>query len=90
MVEAVDNAPSLVMAGPDILHENMRKVRMTKDDLYAKLREANVTRLEQVRAVVVESTGDVSVLHADPESAPIDTELLRNVQGADQLGRPSR
>lgn len=90
MVDAVDNAPSLVMAGPDILHENMRKVRMTKDDLYAKLREANVTRLEQVRAVVVESTGDVSVLHADPESAPLDTELLRNVQGADQFGRPSR
>jgi uncharacterized membrane protein YcaP (DUF421 family) len=90
MVKAVDNVPSLVMAGPDILHENMRKVRMTEDDLYAKLREANVTRFEQVRAVVVESTGDVSVLHADPEEAPLDTELLRNVKGADQLGRPSR
>jgi uncharacterized membrane protein YcaP (DUF421 family) len=82
VADAVDNDPALIMDGPTILHDNMKAVRMTEDDLYAKLREANVTRLEQVRAVVVESTGDVSVLHADPAADPLDAELLHNVRGA--------
>jgi uncharacterized membrane protein YcaP (DUF421 family) len=68
------------MFGSEILEENMKSVRMTKDDLYAKLREANVTRLDQVRAVVVESTGDVSVLHEDPDAPPIDAEVLYGIQ----------
>jgi uncharacterized membrane protein YcaP (DUF421 family) len=82
---AVDNGPMLIMVGPDILHDNLRAVRMTEDDLYAKLREANVTRWDQVRAVVMESTGDVSVLHADPEAPPLEAGLLHGVRQADQF-----
>jgi uncharacterized membrane protein YcaP (DUF421 family) len=82
---AVDNGPMLIMAGSDILHDNLRAVRMTEDDLYAKLREANVTRWDQVRAVVMESTGDVSVLHADPDAPPLETDLLHGVRRADRL-----
>jgi len=63
----------------------LRAVRMTEDDLYAKLREANVTRWDQVRAVVMESTGDVSVLHADPEAPPLEAGLLHGVRQADQF-----
>jgi len=88
VASAVDNGPMLVMAGSDILHDNLRAVRMTEDDLYAKLREANVTQWNQVRAVVMESTGDVSVLHADPEAPPLETDLLDGVRQADRL-RPS-
>jgi uncharacterized membrane protein YcaP (DUF421 family) len=88
VASAVDNGPVLIMAGSDILHDNLRAVRMTEDDLYAKLREANVTRWDQIRAVVMESTGDVSVLHADPEAAPLEADLLHGVRYADQL-RPS-
>jgi uncharacterized membrane protein YcaP (DUF421 family) len=50
-------------------------------DLRAKLREANVARFEQVRAVVMESTGDVTVLHDSPEVPPIDDALLADVGG---------
>jgi len=81
----VDNAPLLIMAGPEILHDNLQAAHMTEDDLYAKLREANVTRWEQVRAVVMESTGDVSVLHAEPGDPPLDTELLHGVRHAERL-----
>lgn len=85
---AVDNGPVLIMAGADILHDNLRAVRMTEDDLYAKLREANVTRWDQVRAVVMESTGDVSVLHADPDAPPLEADLLHGVRRADRLQSP--
>lgn len=48
-----------------MLHDNMRKARVTESDLWSKLREANVLNLNQVRAVVFEATGDISVLHGD-------------------------
>lgn len=82
----VDNAPVLLMAGREILSENLRKARMTEDDLFSKLREANVCRLEQVRAVIMETTGDVSVLHEDPAGPPLDREILRGVRDAERLG----
>jgi uncharacterized membrane protein YcaP (DUF421 family) len=77
----IDNAPLLLMDGPEVLSDNLRRANMTEADLRAKLREANVTRLTQVRAVVMESTGDVSVLHAPPDAPPIDDALLQDVQG---------
>jgi uncharacterized membrane protein YcaP (DUF421 family) len=80
------------MAGSDILRDNLRAAQMTEGDLYAKLREANVTQLEQVRAVVMESTGDVSVLHADEGDPDLDADLLHGVRDADRFrnsGPPS-
>lgn len=73
----VDNTPALLY-GPEGFHRaNMRRVRMTEEDIRAKLREANVTDRERVLAVVLETTGDVSVLHGD---GPLDEELLRGVR----------
>lgn len=61
----VDNKPLIVMRDGEMIEENMKKANVTKDDVYAKLRECNALNLKQVRAVVVEATGDVSVLHGD-------------------------
>ena len=58
---------------------NLRRANMTETDLRAKLRVANVTQLEQVRAVVMESTGDV--LRAPPDAPAIDDALLADVKG---------
>lgn len=51
------------MIGPDMLEENLKATKVTPDDLKAKLREANVTDLNQIKAVVLETTGEISVLH---------------------------
>ena len=82
---AVDNKPLLLMAGPEILQDNLRKARMTEDDLHGKLREANVIDYSQVRAVVMEATGDVSVLHADPDGPDLNPNLLSGIRDADRL-----
>lgn len=74
---AVDNSPLLLMDGSEILHDNLASARVTLDDLHGKLREANVLGYDQVRAVVLETTGDVSVLHGD---VALDRELLRGVR----------
>jgi uncharacterized membrane protein YcaP (DUF421 family) len=69
------------MRGTEILHDNMKSAKVTHNDLRAKLREANVTQLLQVKAVVLETTGDISVLHNDDPNHKLDDELLLNVKG---------
>lgn len=59
----VQNNPVVLMRDGVIIHEALTDTRVAKDDLIAKLREANVLDLSQVRAAVLETTGDVSVLH---------------------------
>ncbi|ARA94346.1 DUF421 domain-containing protein [Rhodothermaceae bacterium RA] len=76
----VDNQPLLLMDGATMLHENMRAARVTEDDLWAKLREANVLHLGQVRAVVMETTGDISVLHGDENAPALNDMLLTGVR----------
>lgn len=78
---AVDNPPVLLMDGPEVLDDDLRRVNTTEADLRPKLREASVTQLDQVQAVVMESTGDMSVLHAPPDAPALDDELLADVEG---------
>ncbi len=75
----VDNSPVLLMDGPEILHDALRSTGVTEDDLRGKLREANVIRMSQVLAVVLETTGDISVLHAD-DGTELEKTLLEGVR----------
>ncbi len=74
------NTPKLLMKDGEILYDNLKKTNLSKSDLIAKLREANVFSFNEVKAVVLESTGDVSVLHCDDEK-DIDDVILNDVEG---------
>ena len=65
--------PSFVEVGLD---DALAASRVTRADVHAKLREANALDLSRVRAVVLETTGDISVLHGDA----IDPVLLDEVR----------
>jgi uncharacterized membrane protein YcaP (DUF421 family) len=80
--QAVDNTPVLLMRDGEFFEDAMQRARVTRSDLRAKLREANALRYADVRAVVLETTGDISVLHGDGELEP---DLLRGVQGSERL-----
>lgn len=78
----VDNDPILIMAGEKVLSKNLTAVRMTNKDLNYKLRAAGITHKKQVLAVVMESTGDVSVLKVGDD---FDIALLDGVRDADEM-----
>ena len=78
LLKRIENQPVLLMEGPRFLDENLHHTRVTRADVLAKLRESNVTDRAQVLAVVLEATGDVSVLHGD---GPLDPRLLEGVRG---------
>jgi len=68
------------MDGSEILRENLKYARIEKTQLIAKLREANVIDYSQVRAVVLESTGDISVLHSSDDNVELNNDLLEGVR----------
>lgn len=76
----VDNTPLLLMDGSKILENNLKKANVTQGDIRAKLREANVIKLSQVRAVVFETTGDISVLHTADVDKDLECWLLKDVK----------
>lgn len=83
MSKLVDLEPLLLMRGTEILNDHLKEAKVTRKDLLAKLREANITQMQQVHAVVMETTGDISVLHhADPDH-DLDDVLLKDVRGWD-------
>ncbi len=78
----ISNDPLLLMDKNQILTDNLAYARVEKTQLIAKLREANVLNFDQVYAVILESTGDISVLHksAGNEDEQFDTNLLEGVR----------
>lgn len=78
-----DNTPRLVMANGEVLDGPLEDTRLTREDLYAKLREANVRNFDEVLAVVVETTGDVSVIHTEGGDVDFDKGLLEGVEGTE-------
>lgn len=61
----IQNEPVILMRDGEIIESALTRTRVGRDDLVAKLREANVLDFSDVRAVVLETTGDISVLHGD-------------------------
>ena len=76
----ISNKPLLLMEGTEILEDNLKSARIEKTQLIAKLREANVLDFDQVEAVVLESTGDISVLHKTSDEMKLSNKLLEGVR----------
>jgi len=73
-----ENSPVYLMWEGKILQDNLAGCAVTNADLMAKLREANVFQLQDVKAVIFEPTGDVSVLHGE-DYGEVDAEILTGV-----------
>lgn len=82
----VDNEPIAVMLEGEFLEDNLTAARVTEADVRAKLRQNNVHALDDVRAVVLETTGDVSVIHGD---APVDERIMFDVRGFETTRTPA-
>ncbi|AXT39428.1 DUF421 domain-containing protein [Alteromonas sp. BL110] len=80
-IEAImQNTPVILMRNGKIIDDALKETRVARSDLLAKLREANVLNLDEVRAVVLETTGDISVLHGEHCSEAL-LEGTKSVKG---------
>ncbi len=61
----LENDALIIAEKGQLIEKNLKSARMTNEDFYAKMREANVMRMSDVKLAVLEVTGDVSILHGD-------------------------
>lgn len=73
---AIENQPRLLMRNGEFLDDALRQTRVARADVYAKLRQADVHDPATVAAVILEATGDISIL-----TDPIVPSLLDDVRG---------
>ena len=74
--ETIQNDPVLLMIDGRFCTEAMSKTRVSRSDIIAKLRESNTMSFDEVRAVVLETTGDISVMHGKS----LDPTILEGVR----------
>ena len=79
----IRNNPVLLMENGRFIGEAMTQTRTSRANVLEKIRQANVSSLEGVSAVVLETTGDISVL----TGKSIDPALLEGVGGARATSR---
>jgi uncharacterized membrane protein YcaP (DUF421 family) len=58
----LEATPTLLIHNGHVLHENLRRERVTLDDLLAALRKNGVVEPSQARYAVLEETGTISVI----------------------------
>ncbi len=78
----IDSQPLLLMKSGSVLEDNLSHARISHAELWSQLRQAGVRRREQAFAVVLETTGDITVLTAGER---YDPELLHGVRGAEGM-----
>ena len=64
----VDNKPILLMAHGEYIWENIHKVKLTNSDIHKVLRQNNIKNSQQVLALVMETSGAMSVIKSEDES----------------------
>ena len=59
--------PLVLIRNGELIRRNMRKEFVTIDEIESKLRENGVTHISQVRQMIMESDGEISVIPKDPK-----------------------
>ena len=72
----ISNEPVLLMDRGKFLDSAMAETRVSRSNMLEKLRSAGISDVSEVRAVVLETTGDISVIRGDD----IDEQLLAGVR----------
>ena len=76
----IDNTPVVLIENGRIIDHNLRRVRITHEELRSAIRAAQLPGVSKVAVAVMETTGDISVV---PGPEPVDPDLLRGVRRGD-------
>lgn len=79
----VDNAPMLLVHDGQVLPGALRRSGMAPDDVREQVRAAGAASIREVAAMVLETSGDVSVVLGDAER--LDPDLFVGIRGSDRL-----
>lgn len=78
----VNSPPVLLMAGDQLLEDNLARAHVVAEEVHSRLRLAGIRQPAEVACVILEPTGEISVLRRGQR---IDPSLLTGVRGAERL-----
>lgn len=79
----VDNEPIVLMAHGQYISDNLKEANLSKSDVQEVLRKNGIKSLQQVFAVIMETTGDMSVLKND--DTPADMSIFDDIRDYELL-----
>lgn len=78
----IDRDPILLMFDGTIVSNGLRKSHFSYDDVRTSIRNAGLGSFDQVQAMILEPSGDVSIIRTGTK---LDPEILQDVRGAQEL-----
>lgn len=81
MKRFVTGEPVLLVYRGELREEVLRRVRVTRDEVYAAVRSKGVSHMSNVRAVVLETDGSFSVLASQDGERDPPPDTLEYVRG---------
>lgn len=79
----IDNEPLVLMAHGEFLWVNIKKANLSKSDIQEVLRKNSVKSKTEIFAVIMETTGDMSVIKQNDVTP--DFELFDDIREAEHL-----
>lgn len=79
---AVNNKAYLLMAGDEFITANLKRTHVSESELLSRLRLSGVRNRSEIACVILEPTGQISVLRT---GVPIEPDFLENVSGAELI-----
>ncbi len=76
-----DGRPVPIIKNGKIVQKNLKKLRLTVDDILAGLRQKNIFDLEEIEYAVVETNGMLSILQKR-KFQPLTDDIMKNPKGA--------
>ena len=76
----VTGEPTLLLYKGELLHAAMKRERITIEEIYMKARASGVTNLDEVEVIVLETTGDITIISKSGNNSK-NEETLQNVTG---------
>lgn len=62
MEKAINSTPTLLFYNGEFINSNMEKELITEEEIYAEIRQYRIERIADVRAVVMELNGEMTVV----------------------------
>ena len=78
IVHVIEHSPRLLVADGRVLDQELRRCGLTHSDLYGLLRQRGISDLGELRFVVFEQRGQISVIRRTDPSLP-EQDLIRDV-----------
>lgn len=67
MEKAINSTPSLLFYNGEFIKSAMKRELITEEEIYAEIRQYRIERIEDVRAVVMELNGEMTVVKKSDE-----------------------